>query len=144
MQSVVVEEATICGIGTDLLGRHLPFDLGREALARPLRKGLRFVIRDVGDRGLQIQWAQAAQGELAVLAFVFLPVERCLPALIVYCFPTVFKPMAKIAIGPVADKLEILPIAHQAIVQAIGGGIGLVRRAFVVVGETRALPADLL
>ena len=119
VQKLVVEEASSARIGADGLRRQLPFDFGGQALASPLCEGLGLVVGHVGHRGLFVQRQQAGEREFQIFAVALLPVERSPPAFLVDGLPTVFQPVAKVGIGAIADKFEILAIGYQAGVQAV-------------------------
>jgi hypothetical protein len=55
-------------------------------------KGIGFVITDVTDRFIEIEWPEAGAGEDPPFAIVIFPIERRVPALRVYGVPTIREP----------------------------------------------------
>src|SRR3954447_23125995 len=122
----------------------LPFEFGRQSLARPAGEGICLVVADVANRSGEIDGLQTAETHLVPFAIALVPIIRSLPPLAIYGRPAVGKPQRSVRIAVCLHEFEPLAIADEAVGEAEGMDQCLTARRLVVPVEASARMADLV
>src|SRR5262249_35302680 len=123
-------------------GGALPFDLGRQALSRPAREGLRLVEGDVLYRLPGRDRLAPAGADPLPPVPPALPVERCARLLALPPGPARLAPVALRPIPAAVDELRELAARHRRTVDAERPELDLVRLELVVVRPVLVLGAE--
>ena len=110
MPEVAAEEIALHG----QIGRRMfPLELGRQAAAGPACERVGFVVTDMTDRRMLINFEDTAQGEFRLERLV--PVQRPVPATLIHGCPAIRQPEPCISISPRSDEFPILAICDEPV-----------------------------
>src|ERR1700722_1619444 len=140
MQDVLVQESA-----GDRRGRcdNLPLGLGREPRSCPASECVRFVIADVAN-GLGLSYRTRSPERVVLPATVTrVPVERCLPALVLASGPTVGQPELGSFVRAVGDELDPLTASDRPSVQTERLEVDSGPWQLVIEDETTSLESEL-
>ncbi len=125
--------------------RRLVFELGRQALARPVRVGRGLVVADVADRLGRVRRARTAERmDLPAVVACRLPVERRAPLLGLDEGPAVGQPELGPLVAAVGHEGQVFADRDRPVGDAAGPQQHAVHRLLVVETEVVAAMADLV
>src|SRR6202041_3987349 len=125
-----------------ILGRHLPFRLGRKPLPGPFGVSIGLVITDMHNRRGGVEALFAGQREYPPALLRGAPIERRLPTLLLHRRPALGQPIFGLTIAARGDELGEFAAAHRPARQAERVEPHAMPRRLVVESKNLALVAD--